>query len=167
MHPLQPQELHGCLARANSASIDDNIACTLTTLCKAKNISVYSVASYTQQEIKRVAGNIVQLSLRHEDDNAALVDSVNPDSPRRAGVANKPRHMQPFCLSSLSYMSSILASSLCCTKDRAERGSLLPKEVGGYLWSTRLRSSGIPKRPTAGHWTPNNIKHWRQLECHT
>jgi hypothetical protein len=105
--------------------------------------------------------------VRPEGDNAALVDNVNPDSPRRASVANKPRHMQPCCLPSLAYIPLILASSLCCTKNRAERGSLLPKEVGGYLWSTRLRSFGISKRPTAGHWSPNNTKHRRQLECHT
>jgi hypothetical protein len=136
-------------------------------LCTAKIIGANSVSLYTQQEAKKSAADIVQILIRPEGDNAALADNVNPDTPRRASVANEPRHMQPCYLSSLPYIPLILASSLCCTKDRAEHGSLLPKEVGGYLWSTRLRSFGISKRPTAGHWTPNNIKHWSQLECHT
>lgn len=97
--------------------------------------------------------------VRPEGDNAALDDNVNPDSPRRASVANKPRYMQPCCLPLLAYIPLILASLLCCTKNRAERGSLLPKEVSGYLWSTRLRSFGISKRPTAGHWTLDNKQH--------
>jgi hypothetical protein len=122
-------------------------------LCIAKSIGANSVLLYTQQEVQRSGADIVQILVRPEGDNAALADNVNPDSPRGAGVADEPRHMQPCCLSSLAYIPLILASSLCCTKDRAERGSLLPKEVGGYLWSTRLRSFGIPKRPTARHCT--------------
>jgi hypothetical protein len=122
-------------------------------LCTAESIGVNSVPLHSQQEVKRSGADIVQILVRPEGDNAALADNVNPDSPRRAGVSNKPRPMQPCRLSSLAYTPLILASSLCCTKDRAERGSLLPKEVGGYLWSTRLRSFGISKRPTAGHRT--------------
>lgn len=71
---------------------------TLMALCTAKSIGANSVSLCTQQEVKNSAADIVQILVRHEGDNVALADNVNPDSPRRASVTNKPRHMQPCCL---------------------------------------------------------------------
>jgi hypothetical protein len=62
-------------------------------LCTVESIGANSASLYTQQEVKRSAADIVHILVRPEGDNAALADNVSSDSPRRASVANKPRHM--------------------------------------------------------------------------